>query len=132
MQFAAPVEKKKVNLCRILAILALVVILGLTTGFALNDLSYVPISATVQYDAQYVYVTNDDNFVWEDVRMVIDADYNYRTDSIQPHDRLIIDYGKFIKDNKVKYNPVIGTTNILITIKTADNHWGTWYCHYTD
>jgi hypothetical protein len=127
----APAKKREINLCRILAVIGLIIIIGWTAAFSLNDLSYIPIKASVLYGSDKIYVTNEGDFAWENVQMVLNAEYKFNIGMIQPGEQLVVEHAKFIKHDGIVYDPVNGVSNMRITIETADDHHGVWYCQYS-
>jgi hypothetical protein len=121
-------EEKTLNLARILAILAILLIIGMAVSIGTWVNTYQSLTATVEYDGTVFIIHNGDSFQWSDVRLLLNSDFKFNTSDILPDNGFSVNASQFAKDDGTKFDPA-GTapTDLYITAKISKYGWSSWF-----
>ena len=123
-----PPPEKTVNIIRILAIVAMLLIIGMAVSIGTWVNTYQNLKASVQYDGTRFVIQNEDSFPWSDVRLLLNSDYKFNTSDILPHNGFSVEASQFAKDDSTKFNPANSNpTDLYITTKISEYGWSSWF-----
>ncbi len=107
--------------------LIFVLIVALLSGCAEvpEDIS---LNANVSWDGKYLYIENNDDFVWDNAKITLNDDFEYKTKFIAKG-KTSLELVEFTKDNGERYNP--DTTKIMKVMiympQTNERAQGYWF-----
>jgi len=115
--------RKGFNACRLLAVIALVLIFAAALTKGSLNIHEPTLKVGVTANGSYVNVTNNDSFLWTDVRMVLNTDFKYNTQSIEPGTTISVAYSQYVKDDGTKFSPYSQAIDLYINaIIENDQH----------
>ena len=120
--------KEKTNrVWRILAIIAIVLIVGLAASIGTWFHPYRNLNASIQYVGDQIIVQNNDDYVWIDPYVVLNTDYTFNTSAINPGNKFSITLTSFMKD-KTSFDPKSNNpTDLYIYSKISKLGWSCWF-----
>jgi hypothetical protein len=120
--------KKSLNLVRILALVALALILGMSITIGTVAKPASTLNATMQWDNSQFRITNNNNFPWNEVYMVLNYDYKLKVAVITEHTELVALPEQFVKDDGTPFNAsTMSPFNFYMTGQIPKNQTGSWF-----
>jgi len=102
-------------------LLFVITIMITAAGCGPSEPTSVDLKAKVSTDGQYLIIENDDDFVWNNVKITINDEYVYRTDFIAKGKSSIM-LSEFTKDDGERFNPeVYKLKEVFIYVPKAVN-----------
>ncbi len=116
------------HIWRILAVAAIIVIVGAAVSIGTWVHTYQNLNATARYEGNRILIQNNDDFAWNDVRLLLNTDYKFSTASMLPHSELAFEVSQFAKDDSTKFDPAsMSPTDLYITTKISEYQWSSWF-----
>lgn len=120
--------KQPVNIVRILAIAGLILILGM--AIALGTLAKSPssLNASIQLDGNQFRITNNDDFEWKEVNLVLNSDWKHKESIVAAHNELVVPFSQFVKDDGSTFSPSsMNPSGFYIFAQIPNNQTGSWF-----
>ncbi len=112
---------------RILAIIALVLIVGLAASVGTWFHPYRNLKASIQYDGKQIVIQNNDDYAWLDPYAVLNTDYTFNTSGILPGNKFSINLTSFMKD-KTSFDPEANhPTDFYLYTRISKLEWSCWF-----
>jgi hypothetical protein len=128
--FLTEPAKKPLKIYRILAVLGLLLIIGMAVKIGTYTNAANQLKVSIQYDESQLRITNNDNFEWKDVRLVIIAyssDYKLNIPNIMPHAEMSMNLNQFAKDDGTKFEPsYLHQSEFYINAQVGNDQWSSW------
>jgi hypothetical protein len=122
---------KSCRTCRILAITALVLIIALAVSLGTLVKVDHDLAAGVRYEGTQFHITNNNDYPWTDVRLVLNAynsDYKLNVPAILPHSEFTAESNRFVNDGGTAYDSsYLYQTDFYINAVIPENQWGSWF-----
>jgi hypothetical protein len=117
---ASPVPEKISRLPLILGLAGLLVILIMTAMLAFYDFHYTALNGDVKAEGGRIYLTNNSDYEWKDVRLLLNTDYKLNTPELLPHTVFSPELSEFKKDDGTRFNSSYTLVDLYITAVTPD------------
>ena len=118
---AAPAQSRS-RLPLALGLIGLALILGWVAMVAFYPFHYQALHGAVRTANHHLYLTNESNYVWKDVRLLLDTDFKLNTPSLAPNATFDADLTQFKKDDGTTFNANYSLTDLYVTAVTPDKH----------
>ena len=123
-----PFTKKDINLVRILAITGLVIILGISIAMGTIAKSPSILNANIQLNGDQFRITNNNDFQWNEINMVLNSDYKIKVGVLVGHSELVVPIDQFVKDDGTKFDvKVMNPSSFYIFAQIVNNQTGSWF-----
>jgi hypothetical protein len=122
-----PVETTN-HIWRILAIVAIILIVGAAVSIGTWVNTYHNLRAAAQFDGNRFVIQNNDDFSWIETRLLLNTDYKFNTSTILPHSEFAVEPSQFVKDDGTKFDPASASpTDFYIVARISDSQWSSWF-----
>jgi hypothetical protein len=111
-------QEKTSSLPLILGLAGLILILGMTAMLSFYPFHYTNLNGDVSVDGTQVIVTNNSDYEWGDVRLLLNTDFKLNTPVMLPHTAYSPDLSEFKKDDGTVFNPSTSLVDLYITAVT--------------
>jgi hypothetical protein len=112
--------EKASRLPLILGVIGLFLILIMTAMLAFYPFHYKELNGDVRVEETRVYLTNNSDYDWTDVRLLLNTDYKLRTAAIPPHTEFSSDLSEFKKDDGTSFNSSYSLDDLYVTALTPE------------
>ena len=102
----------------LLGLLGLALILGMTAMLAFYPFHYTQLNGDVRSEDGHLYLTNDSDYIWTDVRLLLNTDYKLNTPVLLPHTTFGPDLSELKKDDGTLFAPSSALVNLYVTAVT--------------
>ena len=109
--------------CGTILVLAILIVVGVSTCLGGSDSEGLDLSAKVSYDDGQFVITNNDSFDWYDVNFYLNSDYRLEAAVIEAYSTYTVGSMQFTKKDGTRFNPY--TQKPLNMSIAADNQEGT-------
>jgi hypothetical protein len=121
-------EVKSVNVIRILAVVAILLIVGLAVSVGTWVNTYKALTASVQYEGDRFIIQNGDNFQWTDVRLLLNSDFKFNTSDILAQNGFSVLASQFAKDDGTKFDlNTASPTDLYVTTRVSELGWSSFF-----
>jgi hypothetical protein len=104
----------------IFGLIGLALILIMTLVLAFYPFHYGRLVGEVRNADGHLYLKNNSDYEWKDVRMLLNTDYKFNTPSLLPHAEFSVPLLEFAKDDGTKFNPDTTLVDLYITSVTPE------------
>lgn len=116
------------HIWRILAIVAIALIIGAAVSIGTWVNTYHNLKAAVQFDGNRFVIQNNDDFSWIETRLLLNTDYKFNTSTILPHSEFAVEPSQFAKDDSTKFDPASASpTDLYIVARISEYQWSSWF-----
>ena len=119
-QTAPSRDEKTSRLPLILGLVGLALILGMTAMIAFYPFHYAALNAEVRKAEGHFYITNNTDYDWSDVRLLLNSDYKLNTPTILAHTEYSPALTEFKKDDGTQFSLYSEVTDLYITAVTPE------------
>ena len=112
--------EKATRLPLILGLVGLVLILGMTAMLTFYDFHYTALNGDVKVEGNRISLTNNSDYEWKDVRLLLNTDYKLNTPVLLPHTVYSPELSEFKKDDGTKFNSKTTLVDLYITAVTPE------------
>jgi hypothetical protein len=114
------IEEKTSRLPFILGLVGLFLILVMTAVIAYYPFHYTALDGQARIEKHVLYLTNNSDYKWNDVRLLLNTDYKYNLPVLEAHDAVRIELGEFKKDDGTLFNVDYAAVDLYITAVTPE------------
>lgn len=104
----------------LLGLVGLVLILGMTALLSFYPFHYAILNGDVRAEGTRIYLTNDSDYLWTDVRLLLNTDYKLNTPVLLPHTVYSPELSELKKDDGTIFNPDSTLVDLYITAVTPE------------
>jgi len=119
-QSATPQREKTSRLPLILGLVGLALILGMTAMVAFYPFHYEALNAEVKKEDGRFYITNNTDYEWKDVRLLLNSDYKLNQPVILAHSTYSPALTDFKKDDGTAFSISYWVNDLYITAITPE------------
>jgi len=116
---AEPAEKTS-RLPLILGLAGLILILGMTAMLAFYPFQYRSLDGEATVKNHVLYLKNNSDYQWQDVRLLLNTDYKNNTRELAPHEEYIVPLTDFKKDDGGGFKNDYTLVDLYVTAVTPD------------
>jgi hypothetical protein len=113
-------DEKTSRLPLILGLVGLALILGMVAMVAFYPFHYAALNAEIRKAEGHFYISNNTDYDWSDVRLLLNSDYKLNTPVIQAHAEYSPALTEFKKDDGTKFGEYSQVTDLYITAVTPE------------
>ena len=116
------------HILRILAIAAIILIIGAAVSIGTWVNTYHNLKASVQFDGNRFVIHNNDDYPWIETRLLLNTDYKFNTSTILPHSEFAVGPSQFAKDDGTKYDAESSSpADFMIVARISEYQWSSWF-----
>lgn len=112
--------EKTTRLPLILGLVGLILILFMTAMVAFYNFHYPSLNGEVRVEGSRIYITNNSDYEWKEVRLLLNTDYKLSTPVLLPHTTYSPVLSEFKKDDGTKFNVDAALVDLYVTAITPD------------
>jgi hypothetical protein len=112
--------EKTTRLPLILGLVGLILILFMTAMVAFYNFHYTSLNGEVRVEGSRIYITNNSDYEWTEVRLLLNTDYKLSTPVLLPHTTYSPVLSEFKKDDGTKFSVNAALVDLYITAITPD------------
>jgi len=96
-------------------------------GCGESEPTYIDLNAKVSADAKYIYIENEDDFIWDNAEITINEDYKYKVDFLAKG-KSSLELVEFTKEDGERFDSSkVKVKKIMIFVpKTEERKEGYW------
>jgi hypothetical protein len=117
---SSELPEKTSRLPFILGLAGLILILGMTAMLAFYPFHYTSLNGDIRKEGSRIYLTNNSNYVWKDVRLLLNTDYKLNTPVLLPHTQYSPELSEFKKDDGTQFDAKYTLVDLYVTAVTPE------------
>jgi hypothetical protein len=104
----------------ILGLVGLVLILGMIAMLSFYPFQYKSLNGDVREEDSRLYLVNDSDYEWKDVRLLLNTDYKLNVPVLDSHSECNAELSQFKKDDGTQFDPKSTLIDLYVTAVTPE------------